>query len=595
MQAKPHEVSMLAQFFALFRLIRPFHGALAKGLMIGPLIGLLSMVPPYLTKLLFDEVALSYDVGMMSLLVAGVLAFSVTAALSEAVLHYYSSYLNIKLENTTQLHFFNHVQHLPLAFFNHRKTGEIASRFQEIKSALGSVHAVISVVFGQGIFLLLVPPFLFYLNWQLALIAILAVPMSAIVIYWLSSRLQASWQQVVQSHADMDAMQIEMLNQIATVKVMQLETRYYSQASGRMTDLLGAHMRAQTLSVSFSIFDRCISILNVGLFTWMGWYFIIDGQMSVGDYVAFTAYVGYLRTPMKEFVNLYTRFQQWAVHLNRIFEYLNHPAEQEPQSVDTRAAPPSTTRLTQGIQFCKVSFAYPSGQNVIEGISLDIKPGQVVALLGSSGSGKSTLLKLLCATETGYQGEIRFEGKAQSSWPLHALRSQLSVVWQDVELFQGSMRENLTMGAAQVTQQALDEVVELCCLSELIASLPQGYDTIITARGTTISGGQRQRVALARALLRSAPVLLLDEAMSSLDVETEARIARRLFERTRKLGQTVVFVTHRVSHAQLADSICLMGQGNVLAQGTHSELSASSAQYRQLLTLNQDVSSHGSD
>lgn len=581
-----------AHFIDLFRLIKPFHKSIAKGMLAGPLIGILSMVPPYLAKLLFDRVAETYDMTLMLVLVSGIVAFSLTSAISEAALHYYSSYLNIKLENTTQLLFFNHVQHLPLSFFYHRKVGEIASRFQEIKAALGSIHAFISVIFGQGFYMLIVPPFLFLLNWKLAIVAIITIPFSAVAIYWLSDRLRTSWKNVVESHAEIDALQVEMLNQISTVKVMQLERPFYEKASLQLTNLLGEHMRAQSLSVMFMIFDRCISVINIGIFTWLGWYFIIQGEMSIGDYVAFSAYIGYLRQPMKEFVNLFSKFQQWAVHLNRIFEYLNYPTEQDPTQVSEPNDETKQTFFKKRITLTNVSFDYGGTTTALKQITMEIKAGDVVALIGSSGSGKSTILRLLTLIEKGFEGEILIDGTPIQTIPMRQLRSQMSVVWQDVELFQGTLYENLTIGAETVAKEWVEYIVELCCLTEMIAALPEGYDTVITARGITLSGGQRQRIALARALVRRSPVLILDEAMSSLDVETEAEIASNLFSHARHHGQTVIFVTHRVSMAQLADDIYLFDKGKIISSGHHDNLMSNSTVYQKLHRLNKDISSH---
>jgi ABC-type bacteriocin/lantibiotic exporter with double-glycine peptidase domain len=588
MDKTPNLSETASLFLQLFRLVKPYHKYIVKGMIIGPIIGLLSIAPPYFTKLLFDRVAENYDVSLMMLLVAGIVAFSITSAISEAVLHYYSSYLNIKLENTTQLLFFNHIQHLPFSFFYKRQVGEISSRFQEIKSALGSVHAFLDVVIGQGIYLLLVPPFLFFLNWKLALVALIAVPFSTLAIYWMSKKLRASWQSVIESHAEVEASQLEMLNQIVTVKVLQLERPLYQKTSSQLTNVLGAHMRAQSLTVFLMIFDKCINILNIGLFTWLGWHFILKGEMSLGDYVAFAAYVGYLRNPIMEMINLFTNFQQWAIHLKRIFDYLNLTPEQDPNTAISPTSLPSQPLLSRKLRLNNVSYQYQAEKIALKNITLEINKGEVIALIGGSGSGKSTLLRLLTCIEQGHSGEILFDERNIEDIPLFDLRAQLGVVWQDVELFQGTLRENLTIGMASVEQQWLEEIVELCKLTELITSLPQGYDTFVAERGVTLSGGQRQRVALARALIRKTPLLVLDEAMSNLDVETEAAIITNLFAHARRHHQTILFVTHRLLTAAQTDRIYLFDSGRILDCGTHEELIINSPQYQKLHKLSEN-------
>jgi ABC-type bacteriocin/lantibiotic exporter with double-glycine peptidase domain len=588
----PKSSETVGLFFQLFRLVKPYHKHILKGILVGPIIGLLSIAPPYFTKLLFDRVADNHDFSLMMLLVCGIMAFSIASAISEAVLKYYTSYLNIKLENTTQLLFFNHIQHLPFSFFYKRQVGEISSRFQETKDALGSIHAFINVFVGQGVYLLIVPPFLFLLNWKLGLAALIALPFSTASIYYMSQKLRDSWQKVIESHAEVEASQVEMLNQIVTIKVLQLERPLYQKTSSQLTSVLGAHMRAQALSACLVIFDKIINILNIGLLTWLGWSLILDGEMSVGDYVAFVAYVGYLRNPMMEMIGLFTNFQQWAIHLKRIFEYLNLKPEQDPGLVSLPAISSDRVVFEKAIRINTVSYQYQDNIFALKNISLAINAGEVISLIGSSGSGKSTLMRLLTRIEQGYAGEILFDEKSIESIPLHELRSKLGVVWQEVELFQGTLRDNLTIGLETVDQSWLEEIVELCRLTDLVKSLPLAYETPVSERGVTLSGGQRQRVGLARALIRNAPLLILDEAMSNLDIETETEIITRLIPHARRNNQTVIFATHRIFTASLADRIYLFDAGEIVGHGTHDELIAGSANYQKLHKLSERTTAH---
>ena len=593
MDSAPTLSETAALFFKLFRLVKPFHKHIAKGMVIGPVIGLLSIAPPFFTKLLFDRVAENHDFSLMAILVSGIVAFSITSTVSETILKYYSDYLNIKLENAAQLLFFNHIQHLPFSFFYKRQAGEISSRFQEVKSALGSVHAFINVVVGQGVYLLIVPPFLFFLSWKLALAALIAVPVSAAAVYWMSTELRVSWKKVVESHSDVEASQIEMLNQIVTVKVLQLERPLFQKTSSQLTSLLGAHMRAQGVSACLTIIDKLVNILSLGLFAWLGWSFILNGEMSVGDYVAFAAYVGYLRNPVMEVIGFFTNLQQWSIHLNRVFEYLDLTPEQDPNLVCQPAYGPLLSVFTDKITVKSVGYDYESGKAALNDISLEITKGDVIALIGASGSGKSTFLRLLTCVEQGHTGDILVDGMPIESIPLFDLRSQLGVVWQDVELFQGTLRQNLTIGLPSVDQLWLEEVVDVCCLTELVQALPQSYETFVSDRGVTLSGGQRQRVALARALLRKTPLLILDEAMSNLDVETESEIIGNLTLHARRNDQTILFVTHRIFTAALADRIYLFDSGRILDYGSHDALMSASAQYKKLHRLSEKAAGHG--
>jgi ABC-type bacteriocin/lantibiotic exporter with double-glycine peptidase domain len=296
---------------------------------------------------------------------------------------------------------------------------------------------------------------------------------------------------------------------------------------------------------------------------------------------------------MMEMINLFTNFQQWAIHLKRIFEYLDMKPEQDPSLISVPALSNSVDIFEKTIRFHDVSYRYQDEHFALKGISFEVNKGDIVAIVGSSGSGKSTLMRLLTCIEQGYTGEILFDDRSVDRIPLYKLRSQLGVVWQEVELFQGTLRENLTMGSAPDDPAWLEEVVEICKLTELVESLPLAYDTVVSERGITLSGGQRQRVALARALFRKAPVLILDEAMSNLDIETETEIIHNLIAHSRRNRQTVIFATHRIFTASLADCIYLFDSGEIVDRGSHQELIACSAVYQKLHRLSEGAMARG--
>lgn len=558
--------SAVALFLRLLALIKPYRKPILRGVIAAPLIGLLSLAPPYFTKLLFDNAGVSYDLSLMTLLVIGILSFSIASVLAEATLSYYSNYLNIKLESTLHLLFFNHVQHLPYRFFYQRQTGEIASRFQELKQALQSVHSFLNITVGQGIYLLIIPPFLFWMHWQLALIAIVTLPINSAIIYWASKKLRDSWKQVVEAHADIDATQMQMLNQIATIKHLQLEASFYRKTSAQLTHVLGTHLRAQWISALLQLTEKLSNLLSIGIFTWFGWRFVMRGEISLGDFVAFTAYIGYLRHPATDLIGFFSQFQHWAVHLKRIFEYLDTPPEQPPaQALMTPAA---ADRHAGTITVENLSFRYKTSEPILRQISLRIKAGEIVALTGSSGSGKSTLLRLLSRIETGYQGAIQIANVNLEAIPLQHWRAQISVVSQEVELFSGTLRDNLNMGANvdlnnAAEQALLQQVIQLCCLEELINTLADGLDTDVSERGVSFSGGQRQRIAMARALMRKTPYLLLDEATAHLDDATEQQMIKQLFTYAKTQQITLLIVTHNHWIAAQADRRIELEQGTI--------------------------------
>jgi ABC-type bacteriocin/lantibiotic exporter with double-glycine peptidase domain len=567
------------QFKRLVFLIRPYWRQLTKGFLLGPLVGILAMVPPYISKLLIDEVYPSQDVSLMHVLVGGILAVMAARAIMGAIQGYYTLYVNARLSNATRLLFFNHLQHLKPEFFDHHEVGEINSRFQDIKKALDSVNQTFSTLFTEGVYLLIVPPFLFYLQWKLALVALITIPLAVILVALAGQYLREYWKKSAEAYADLNALQIETLSQIQTVKTMALEHEVYEEANDQIDHAMQMQLKAGGMSQMLSMGNGVLRALNTALFTWLGWTFILSGQMTLGSYIAFTSYIQYLYRPLRKLVQLFSDFQESAINLRRMFRYLEKPTEQDPSTAYT--SPDDITTLIEGhIQLNDVSFGYTETEMVLEDVNLDIPKGETLGLVGATGSGKTSILRLLTQMGEPDRGAVRFDGREASRIGLHDLRRQLAVVWQEYSLLEGTIWSNLTIGLDDPTIAEVDRAVELCCVDDLITDSPNGYDTEVAEWGTTLSGGQQQRLALARAVLQDAPVYLLDEVTSNLDVQTEERVLDNLFAELS--DRTVVFVTHRITSATRADRICVLDSGRVVDVGTHERLMETCELYRDL-------------
>jgi ABC-type bacteriocin/lantibiotic exporter with double-glycine peptidase domain len=568
-----------AQFKRLLKLIRPYWNPLARGIVLGLVLGILGMAPPYLGKLLIDEVYPSHNVTLMNVLVGGLLAVTVAQAVMTGIRGYFTNYTTAHLSNATFLLFFNHLQHLRSRFFDEHRVGEIMSRFGDVRSSLTTVSQVFETLVVNGAYLILVPPFLFLLQWKLALVALISIPITALVTALSARVLRKMFKQTAEAYADVGAYQVEVLSHIRTLKVMAAEPAIYARASREMHLALGAQLRATGWAQFSNSLVTAIRAIGTALFTWYGWTLILAGEMTLGDYIAFTAYIGFLYGPLQSLTGLFSQFQQSAVSLGRMFEYLDMPVEQDPSN--SYALPgPIQHRVKGDIELRDVHFGYSADKVILNGVSLHFPLGTVSAVVGSSGAGKSSVLRLVTRMEEPMAGAVYVDGTAINTIPIGELRRQMAVVWQEFALMQGTVWENLTMGATNPTRAQVDEAVRLCRLDELMASLPLGYETPVGEWGSTLSGGQRQRMALARAIVRDTPVLLLDEATSNVDMQTETEILRDLFAQLR--GRTIVFVTHRVQTAALADNIYVIAGGKVADQGTHAELMQGSELYRTL-------------
>ncbi|MEO1054395.1 MAG: peptidase domain-containing ABC transporter [Bacteroidota bacterium] len=577
-------------FLRLIKLIKPYWHLIGKGIILGPVIGLFAIVTPFLSKLLFDSVYPTGSITLMEVIVFGILAVTVASTLADTALGYYTSYISTKLNGVFNLFFFNHLQHLPTSFFVRHQVGEVKSRFMDGQNALNAIVNAVQVFFGQGIFLLLVPPFLFFLHWKLALVAILAIPITGLITFLSGKYLRSSWQHVAEAQADFDALQVEVLNQIRTFKGLGLEHYNYKRGASIQQKALKAHLRAHTVNSALGISDRLLAALNTTLFTWLGWKYIIQSEMTLGDFVAFTAYIGYMYGPFSMMVNLFTSFQHSAVNLNRVFEYLDTIPEQDP-AMAYKSPPPIKVPLRGNISLQDISFSYKPEQAILQGINLRIASGRFYGLVGTSGSGKTTLLRLLSRFESPNQGNILFDGKAFEDVPLIDFRRQIATVWQEVQLIRGTVWENLTLGLSGITEEDMNDVIETAQLGELIASFPEGFQTPISEWGSSLSGGQRQRFAIARALIRKPRILILDEATSNLDLYTETKLIDRLTTFTKRHGMTTILVTHRVKNLTRADEVFVLDSGMIEANGTYNELVVHNNTFREMVSLTTDDTS----
>lgn len=562
----------------LIRLIRPYWGPLSKGLLLGPIYGILGMVPPYLTKILIDEVYPSEDVSLMHVIVGGLLAVTITSAILDFLRRYHIYYYQVLAKNRVRLLLFNHLQHLPLAFFTSNRVGTLSNRFKDANAALARLTSIFRMLVSKGVYLFMVPPFLFYLSWKLATVAIVSIPLSVLVVTIVGRRRREASKKSSDAYDRLYAHYVETLSQIQAVKSFALESQMYEITSDKLREATGAQRESRFYQVLVESINKGLWGTNMALFTWLGWTFILNGQMTLGTYIAFTSYVEFLYSPLKKLVRKYLRFQRLAVHLWRIFEYLEESTEMSPFKARMPTSSPSQS-LRGKIEFKNVTFAYDEDA-ILQGFDLTIQPGETLGVVGSSGSGKTTLLRLIAGLYEISHGTLEFDGKPLNEIPLAELRNQVVGVWQDPTLFDGTIRFNLTLGKADVPRSELDRVTQLCQIHELIRNADDGYDSEVSEWGATLSGGQRQRIMLARALIHDAPIYLFDEVTSNLDLQTESALLPLLFDELS--DRTVLFVTHRVRSVRQTDRVCMLEKGQVAGVAPHEELQYSCQSYADL-------------
>jgi ABC-type bacteriocin/lantibiotic exporter with double-glycine peptidase domain len=560
-------------------LIRKYWGGLGKGLLLGMLVGMTGLVTPYITKLYVDDVFPARDVGLMNVLVAGMLVFTVASSLMGAIRGYFTQTINAQLSRAVSLMYFNHLQHLPIRFFDQHRVGEVMSRFGDVRGSLNALTGVLQTVIVNGTFLVIVPPLLFAMNWKLALLALCTTPITSVISLVTARYLRRWWKHAAEVAAELSAYQMEVLSQIRTLKSIGAEDHVYRRTADQMDEALHVQLRTAGASTVIGLVNGFFRALGGALFTWYAWTAIIRGELTLGGFLAFSAYLGYLTGPVGQMTGLFAGFQKMSVTLGRAFEYLDLPTEQDPAAAFTPF--PKLTRVLRGdIEFNGVTFSYEQGRPILRELSARIPEGSVCAVVGPSGAGKSTLLRLLSRFDEPETGFITVGGERLQRFTLPDLRRQVAVVWQDFPLLRGTLWDNLTLGFKEAQDDAVMEALIACQLESFIRELPDGLRTPVAEWGATVSGGQRQRLAIARALVRRTPLLLLDEVTSQLDVPTEAELMRSVLGFVEH--RTVVIVTHRVSTAALTDGVLVIEAGRLTGSGSHRDLASSHDWYREM-------------
>lgn len=573
---KVTRLEVLRKFIRVLRLMKPFWHTIAGVMFVGLVIQVVGIVIPYLSKLLIDRAYPSHDVSLMHVLVAAIIAVNLTLVILRNTRSHFGLRLSAKLNNTIGLLFFNHIQHLPATFFDNNRTGQVMSRFQDINTSLSTVTNSFQTLLMSGIYLVLVPPLLFFINWKLALLALLSVPFNVYISYKLGRVTRPYLKMTAEGYAELRGVQIEIIDNIKTLKTMALEGFNYRRLERLSEDALKSQLKASRVGMYYGLANGLIRSLSTALYTLIGWQMIFSGQLTLGGFIAFTTYVGFLHSPINDFMMLFSDFQQSSISFDRMFEYLNKPAEQDP-SLAKKQNEKIKFKISGEIELRDVTFGYNARQPVLTNIDIKIRRNTVNAIVGPSGSGKTSLLRLLTGLDKPLSGDIFIDGTEMSKISLFDLRRQVSVVWQEGGLIKGSVWDNLTLGAESASLQWVKKVVRLCYLEELIESMPSKYETEISEKGSNLSAGQRQRMAIARALIRQAPILILDEATANIDVNTEMKILANIFSQIH--NTTVIFVSHRPATASLADNIFMIDAGQVAEAGSHYDLLSQNGMY----------------
>jgi ATP-binding cassette, subfamily B, bacterial len=473
---------------------------------------------------------------------------------------------------------FEHVQNLPAGYFARTRRGEILSRFSIDLSAFeGSIKSFANSAALPFLELIAGIILMLFLNWQLAAVALLVFPITLIGPRILTPKaVQANYEQKLNESSLLGMVQENIAAQ-AVVKAFSLQRRTFGWFTMRNNDV-----RRKTASALFlsTMVERTvtISVLLLHLVVLaIGAYLATKGQITIGTFVTFESAFWEVSYNIAHLMHFIPVSIQAAAAVRHIQELLDEPT----RGADDRPGAPDLPRITNDITFDRVTFQYEGGETpVLDNLSLKLKVGRTIAIVGPSGSGKSTLLNLILRLYTPDEGRVTIDGVDIRKVTRESLRKSMAVVFQENMLFNMSIRENIRLGKEGATDEEVEQAARKAEIHRYIMSLPQKYDTAVGERGDTLSGGQRQRIAIARAIVRNPSVLLLDEATSALDQTTEAAINKTLLKLAR--GRTMIFSTHRLTSVVDMDEIIVISGGRAIERGSHQELLAANGVYRRL-------------
>jgi ATP-binding cassette subfamily B protein len=573
-------------FWQLFDLVKPHYQVLIEVLVASVLIQIFGLVTPLFTQLLLDRVIVQGSTITLNTVGFGLLMFGLFRVAINGLRQYLLDHTANRIGIALMVGFIKHTFLLPLSFFESRYVGDIVSRVQENQKiqrfltgeALSIILDLVTVFIYMGLMFWYSPP--------MALLVLAIVPPFVLLALFATPFLRRISREVFSALTQENSYLIQSLSGISSIRSMAIEQTVRWRWEEYLNNLTKKNFNGQVISNQLQIISSTIQSLATTGLLWFGAWLVIQNQLTIGQLVAFNMLLGNVIQPFQRLIVLWNQLQEVIVSTERINDVLEAEVEED-LAVQPRQNLP---RLQGNIRFDNVTFRYhpESDINILENVSFEIMPEQTVAVVGRSGSGKTTLSKLILGLYPPTDGRVLIDNQDVTSVSLKSLRSQIGVVDQDTFLFGGTIRENISIAHPEASLEEIIEAAQLAGADEFIKRMAMGYETQIGEGGGMLSGGQRQRLAIARALLGNPRLLILDEATSHLDAESE-RIIQNNLKKILK-GRTSLIIAHRLSTVRHADLILVLDRGILVESGTHEQLIAKKGNYyylnQQQLTVN---------
>jgi ATP-binding cassette, subfamily C, bacterial len=575
---RPHTIR------SLWRRLQGATGALAYCVLTGFLLTIVGLVIPVFSQIFVDDILIQgRQLWLRPLLLAMAVTVLLQGSLTILQLRYLRR-LKAKLAIGMSAQFLWHLLHLPIGFYTQRYAGEISDRAKlndQVAEVLSGQLATTVINSLMVIFYALV---MFQYDWILTAILIGFASINVLTLRSISRQRVDANQRMMQEYGKVGGTTVATLQSLETIKASGLEADAFARWAGYYAKAANSQQELEIANKVLSILPPLLSALAAMMLLVVGGLRVMDGHLSIGMLIAFQGLMQSFMQPVNNLVNFGSTLQDLEGNLARLDDVLRNPTDPQLDADSSnnqeQSIHLSSCSLQGQVELQNITFGYsPVDPPLIENFNLSIQPGQRIALVGGSGSGKSTITKLLSGLYLPWSGDIYFDGQSRQQLSRQILTNSIAVVDQDILLFQGTVRENLTLWDATISHENLVQACQHAAILDVVLSLPGGYDAELTENAVNLSGGQRQRLEIARALVNNPSILIMDEATSALDAETEQTIDRNL----RLRGCTCIIVAHRLSTIRDCDEIIVLEKGKVVQRGTHQQLWQVEGVYSQLI------------
>ena len=533
------------------------------------------MVNPYIQKELVDKVFISKNFKILPVLLCSILVIAALKAFFGYIKEYVADYLSAIVTVDLRRDLFNHIEDLPFSYFDSMNTGELMSRTgEDIDIIWQTISFGLRLLIENGAYFAIITIILFSYNAKLALLTTLITAPITFLAMKMEKSIDKTYSKISDQTAVINTTAQENISGVRLVKAFAREKHEilkFLKLNDRNYEL---HINQTNIMADYFPAIEFLTNLSAVCVICIGGIFVVQKQMTLGSLVAFAGYIWMLAPSMKAIGRLTNIIAQCDASANKIF----HIMDIKPDIKDRKNA--IHPNIKGNIEFKNVSFSYNKGEEVLHDINFSVRPGETVAIMGATGSGKTSLVSLIGRFYDAENGSITIDGMDVKDISLHDLRKSMAVVSQDTFLFSDTVKENVRMGNYNASFEDIKNACSLACCNDFIENLEDGYDTIVGERGIGLSGGQKQRISIARALIKNAKILVLDDATSALDMETEYDFLKNL---KRLNGSITTFIiAHRISAVKNADKILFMDHGKIVESGTHQELLEKKCRYYEI-------------